>query len=77
MKLNKQVIGGAIITLMAVYYWLALWGEPFENIPAGAYGKLVSHLLFAFTFQMFPFANLLWTVAGLSLLYKGIEAARS
>ena len=34
-------------------------------------------VFYLFTFRMFPFADVLWTIAGATLLYRGIEEARA
>jgi hypothetical protein len=64
MKLNGKIIGGAVILLLAVYWWLV------------ARRSFPPPIFYAFTFRLFPFADVLWTIAGATLLYRGIEQAR-
>ena len=64
MKLNGKIIAGAVILLAAIYWWLVARSS---NPPS---------LLYVFTFRLFPFADVLWTIAGAVLLYRGIEEAR-
>lgn len=61
LKLNGSLIAGAVITVFALYYWVAVRGSV-SQIP----------LIYIFTFRMFPFADVLWTAAGVGALYKGI-----
>jgi hypothetical protein len=64
MKLNGKIIGGGIILLAAVYWWLVARNS---NPPS---------IIYVFTFRLFPLADVLWTIAGAWLLYRGIEEAR-
>jgi hypothetical protein len=64
MKLNGKIIAGAVILLAAIYWWLV------------ARSSYPPSLLYVFTFRLFPFADVLWTIAGAVLLYRGIEEAR-
>ena len=77
MKMNKYLIGGSVITLAAMIHWVFLWGTPLVNVPRGQPLKVIFTIAYVFTFRMFPFSDLLWTAAGLMLLYKGYEAARA
>lgn len=70
MKLNTKIVGGAFITLAAIYYWLAARPSNLETTPS------VIAVFYLFTFRMFPFADVLWTIAGAALLYRGIDEAR-
>ncbi|HUP50809.1 MAG TPA: hypothetical protein VNA04_18700 [Thermoanaerobaculia bacterium] len=65
MKLNGKIIGGAVILLAAIYWWLVARNS---NPPS---------LLYIFTFRLFPLADVLWTIAGATLLYRGIEEGRA
>ena len=71
MKLNAKILGGAFVTLAAVYYWLALGHSSLRGLP------VIVDMFYMFTFRMFRFADLLWTLAGATLLYRGIEQART
>jgi hypothetical protein len=77
MKQNRCLIGGAVITLAAIIHWLFLRGRPLVDVPRGQPLKVIFTIAYVFTFRMFPFSDLLWTVAGLMLLYRGYEAARA
>jgi hypothetical protein len=73
LKLNAKIIFGGVIVLAAIYYWLIArhWSvRDVDNHPAIT-------VVYLFTFRMFPFADVLWTIAGASLLYRGIEEARA
>lgn len=73
MKLNAKIIFGALVVVAAIYYWLGFrhWSDAdFEN-------HHVLTVFYFFTFRMFRFADVLWTIAGASLLYRGIEEARA
>lgn len=64
MKLNGKIIGGAVILLAALYWWFV------------ARRAFPPSIFYAFTFRLFPLADVLWTIAGAFLLYRGIEEAR-
>ncbi len=68
MNVNGKIIGGAFLLLAAVYYWFA--GRHSTLPPA-------IDIFYAFTFRMFRYADVLWTIAGATLLYRGIQAART
>ena len=65
MKLNGKIIGGAVILLAAIYWWVV------------ARSSYPPSILYAFTFRLFPFADVLWTIAGATLLYRGVDEARA
>lgn len=65
MKLNAKIITGAIILFAAIYWWLV------------ARSSYPPSIIYAFTFRLFPFADVLWTIAGAILLYRGIDEARA
>jgi hypothetical protein len=71
MKLNAKIIGGAFVTLAAVYYWLVARHSNLETMPP------IIAVFYLFTFRMFRFADVLWTIAGATLLYRGIDEARA
>ena len=71
MKLNGKIIGGAFVTLAAIYYWLVARHSNPDTMPS------IILVFYLFTFRMFPFADVLWTIAGATLLYRGIEEARA
>jgi hypothetical protein len=64
MKVNSKIIAGAVILLAAIYWWLA------------ARNTYPPSIIYAFTFRLFRFADVLWTIAGAVLLYRGIQEAR-
>ena len=68
MKLNGKIIGGVVVLLAAIYWWLVARNS---NPP-----PLIA-LIYLFTFRLFRFADVLWTIAGATLLYRGIEEARA
>ena len=51
---------------MALYYWLFLRSAGMQRMP----------ILYVFTFRMFRFADVLWTIAGITLAYRGYVEAR-
>lgn len=65
LKLNAKIIFGAVILLAAIYWWLA------------ARNAHPPSIIYFFTFRLFPLADVLWTIAGAALLYRGIEEARA
>lgn len=65
MKLNGKMIGGAVILIAAVYWWLV------------ARGSSSPPLIYIFTFRLFRFADVLWTIGGAVLFYRGLEEARA
>jgi hypothetical protein len=69
MKLNGKIIGGGFIVLAAIYYWFI--GRHVHHVPD------VLVVFYLFTFRMFPLSDVLWTIAGASLLYRGLEQARA
>ena len=69
MKLNGKIIGGAIVLVAAIYWWLVARNSV-SNLPP------IIEIFYAFTFRLFRFADVLWTIAGTTLLYRGIQEAR-
>jgi hypothetical protein len=67
MTVNGKIIGGAFVLLAATYWWL---------VARNSTQPPVIDIFYLFTFRMFRFADVLWTIAGATLLYRGIEAAR-
>ncbi len=66
MRWNAKLIAGALIVLAALYYWFVLRRSGMSSMP----------ILYAFTFRLFPFADVLWTIAGATLLYRGYVEGR-
>ena len=66
MRWNAKLVVGIVVVLAALYYWLIVRGTGMSNTP----------LLYIFTFRLFPFADVLWTIAGITLVYRGYEEAR-
>ncbi|MDQ6769104.1 MAG: hypothetical protein M3Z54_03860 [Gemmatimonadota bacterium] len=64
---NAKLIAGILVVAAALYYWLIQLRTGMPNVP----------LLYIFTFRLFPFADVLWTIAGIALLYRGYEEART
>ena len=69
MKLNGKIIGGAVICFAAIYWWLVARNS--SNTPP------ILSVFYLFTFRLFPLADVLWTIAGATLLYRGIDEARA
>ena len=67
MKWNGSLIGGILLALVTLYYWLAVGHAPLHDVP----------LLFRFTYRLFPWADFFWTIAAGVLLYRGIQQARA
>jgi hypothetical protein len=67
MRWNAKLIAGIVIVIAALYYWLILRRAGLSQMP----------LLYNFTFRLFPFADLLWTIAGVTLLYRGYMEAKT
>ena len=73
LRLNAKIIFGGVVVVAAIYYWLVarhVMVHDFYNQPHFC-------VVYWFTFRMFRFADVLWTIAGASLLYRGIEQARA
>jgi hypothetical protein len=68
MKLNGKIIGGVAVLSAAIYWWLV---ARHSNPPP------IIDIFYAFTFRLFRFADVLWTIAGATLLYRGIEEGRA
>ena len=66
MKLNRSLVAGICLGLAALYYWLAVGHTALRNVP----------LLYRFTFRLFPWADILWTIPAGALLYRDIQQAR-
>lgn len=66
MRWNAKLIAGILIVLAALYYWLVVRRAAMSSTP----------LLYIFTFRMFRFADVLWTIAGITLLYRGYVEGR-
>ena len=62
MRLNKNLIIGGVISIMALYYWLVLT-DPLEPIP----------LIYRFTFCLLPYLDIVWTALGIWFLYRGFK----
>lgn len=67
MRWNAKLIAGILVVVAALYYWLVLRRTGMSNMP----------LLYIFTFRLFRFADVLWTIAGIALLYRGYVEART
>jgi hypothetical protein len=67
MKENKILIIGLILTGISVYYWAAIGNaRPLSEVP----------LFYRYTYRFFPFADILFSVAGMMLFYKGLRRLR-
>lgn len=66
MRWNAKLIAGIVIVVAALYYWLVVRRTGMSNTP----------ILYAFTFRLFPFADVLWTIAGITLAYRGYVEGR-
>lgn len=66
MRWNAKLIAGILVVVAALYYWLVLRRVGMSSMP----------LVYIFTFRLFPFADVLWTIAGITLVYRGYVAAR-
>ena len=66
MRWNGSLIGGILLGLVTLYYWLVVAHAAWQKVP----------LLFRFTYRLFPWADFLWTIAAGVLLYRGIQQAR-
>jgi hypothetical protein len=67
MKLHGSLLAGVCVGLAGLYYWLAMGHTALRHVP----------LLYRFTFRLFPWADILWTIAAAALLYRGIQQVRS
>jgi hypothetical protein len=67
MKINGSLIIGAIVTLMALYYWIAIgsWG-PISKVP----------MVYRFSFRLFPYFDIAFTAAGVWALFQGFRKLR-
>lgn len=66
MRWNAKLIAGIVILAAALYYWLVVRRSGLANTP----------ILYAFTFRLFRFADVLWTIAGITLTYRGYVEAQ-
>ena len=63
MRINKEIVIGAVICGCALHYWIAYAGAPHgTRIP----------FVYAFTFRVIPFADWVWTGIGIWYLAKGL-----
>jgi len=67
MKINIYLIIGIIVTIMALYYWIEIGpSAPLREVP----------FIYAVTFRLLRYFDILWTAAGLLSLFRGIRKLR-
>ncbi len=67
MKINKELITGLILTLISAYYWAFIGSSrPLAQVP----------LLYRYSFRLYPYLDMTFTVTGMLFFYRGLKKLR-
>lgn len=67
LKVSIELIIGILLTFFSAYYWAAIGSSvPLSDVP----------VIYRYTFRLYPYLDIAFTVVGMLLFYRGLMKLR-